>query len=143
MALLITSVIGAIRLLDWFQEKIEDSDDFLKALQDWKDEIAKNHNTPRSVKRLINKLRFYAMLLRALPGQGDGQKISDRVVVTFGVMEERLDEVLNKGPVALSFSATQAKDLSALQTALTKHAAIFHFLKGSIEVGSEKNRNTA
>jgi len=45
---------------------VRDSQPFIDALHIWRPVIMLNHRTPRSIKRFLNRVRFYAMCQRAL-----------------------------------------------------------------------------
>ncbi len=45
---------------------VRDSQPFIDALNIWRPVIMLNHRTPRSIKRFLNRVRFYAMCQRAL-----------------------------------------------------------------------------
>ncbi|MBX3747275.1 MAG: hypothetical protein KF833_18355 [Verrucomicrobiae bacterium] len=135
VVLVLAAGVSAARLLDWLQERIEDSEDFRVALDDWHPEIARREPTPtpRAVKRLLNKLRFYSMLLRTLSGPRGRPVLSDRIIVAFGILEEEHDDL---GSVRLTDpSEAQVADLAALQSALREHAGVFGFLQRSVRTG--------
>ncbi|HLM44213.1 MAG TPA: P-loop NTPase fold protein, partial [Myxococcaceae bacterium] len=49
---------------------VRDSQPFIDALHIWRPVIMLNHRTPRSIKRFLNRVRFYAMCQRALAAPG-------------------------------------------------------------------------
>jgi len=53
---------------------VRDSQPFIDALNIWRPVIMLNHRTPRSIKRFLNRVRFYAMCQRALASSGAHMK---------------------------------------------------------------------
>jgi hypothetical protein len=64
-ALLVLGVIAYIRKMP--VRRPEDSADFKKALEIWKPWILLNRQTPRAIKRYLNRVRYMAMRYRAEP----------------------------------------------------------------------------
>ncbi|WP_309892155.1 P-loop NTPase fold protein [Archangium sp.] len=53
---------------------VRDSQPFIDALHIWRPVIMLHHRTPRSIKRFLNRVRFYAMCQRALAAPGGHRK---------------------------------------------------------------------
>ena len=86
--LLVAILIFIIKLYRNVSDPIpEDSDAFREALKCWSSRIQETHPTPRAAKRLINKLRFYAHMLRAMSKPGNLPQF-EAAIVAFGVLEE-------------------------------------------------------
>jgi hypothetical protein len=66
---------------------VRDSQPFIDALDIWRPVIMLNHQTPRSIKRFLNRVRFYAMCQRAvaavLHGKGSGPGPTKGLIPSF------------------------------------------------------------
>lgn len=62
---------------------IDDSQTFRTALETWWPLIEQKHKTPRSLKRFVNRMRFYAMLVRDPAGTS---RIPEALVVGYGAL---------------------------------------------------------
>jgi photosystem II stability/assembly factor-like uncharacterized protein len=67
---------------------VRDSQPFIDALNIWRPVIMLNHRTPRSIKRFLNRVRFYAMCQRALAApdahlKGHGSRPAGGVIPAF------------------------------------------------------------
>lgn len=92
------SAIYALRKLRrWRRGETGDSAEFEASVEKWFSEIERKKETPRAIKRFVNRLRLYASLARNAD-DADGQPlISERAIVGFGVMEETCPDVLRSG----------------------------------------------
>lgn len=75
---------------------IEDSEDFRDAVRDWWPLIEKKCRTPRAIKRFLNRLRFYAMLVRDPQHPAAKPSLGERAIVGFGVLEHCRPDVLQR-----------------------------------------------
>jgi hypothetical protein len=77
---------------------VKDSDDFREALRIWAPVIAARRTTPRSVKRMINRLRFLAMRVSDLEQSvhGGTAMLREPWLVTYASIEEANPEWLGK-----------------------------------------------
>jgi len=120
-------VFGLRRLVELLNRQVQDSEDFRAALDRWSRRISLGHKTPRAAKRLVNKLRFYAMMIRALRTTGVALEVPENAIVAFGVLEEESRDGAVR-PEALQVEDELAADVADLQTALTQHGALFNYL---------------
>ena len=129
------------KLIDFLDAGEKDSPEFLLALDRWSERIGQIHETPRSIKRLINKLRFYAMLLGALGKPADKIAISENAIVAFGVLEEETGgnytDYLNTEASEWPVPEALKPDIQAMAVAIRTHPAVFQILKSSIQIGRE------
>lgn len=80
--------LASMRLLyRYYYPVTDDSEDFRQALRRWSGYIFDAHQTPRAAKRLINKLRLYAMLMRARNQQVGAGHVAESTIVAFGILE--------------------------------------------------------
>ncbi len=138
VCLVILLLLIGNKLIEWLDTGEKDSPEFLKALGRWSGHISRTHQTPRSVKRLVNKLRFYAMMLRALGKKPDATGIPENVVVAFGVLEEEtnglLSEFLDQPSTRWTLASELKPDAMAMISAVRADAAVFQVLQSSIRV---------
>ncbi len=76
-----------IRQLD---DKARDSPEFKTAVTEWMPlllQMPADRRTPRSLKRFLNRVRFYAMLLRANAPAADLEAGTERLLVAYGAIE--------------------------------------------------------
>lgn len=67
--------------------RISDSLSFKTALEEWMPVIRHFHTTPRAIKRLINRLRFRAMVMRD-PNDREGRsRVPEQDIVAYGILE--------------------------------------------------------
>ncbi|HEY5674642.1 MAG TPA: YCF48-related protein [Malonomonas sp.] len=64
LALLAAGVVLLVRRPDY---QVQDSPEFVRALQVWHPLIATKRNTPRAIKRFLNRVRYFAMINRDQP----------------------------------------------------------------------------
>ncbi len=124
--------VGIKQVFDHLNQQVRDTDEFRDALDRWSDRIwAEGYRTPRAAKRLVNKLRFFAMVMRALKVASAGTDIPDGVVVAFGVLEERRirDGKLQSG---LELPEKLKNDETALRESLAKHPGVFRYLQSTL-----------
>jgi hypothetical protein len=112
-------------LWDRWVDRVEDSDEFRQALSRWATQIARQHHTPRAVKRLLNKLRFYAMMMRALQGSDAVAAVPESAIVAFGVLEG------DSHAAALRSLPNLAPDVAAFEAAYKRSPGIFDYLRTS------------
>lgn len=133
----------AVKVRDAFEKRYEDSDDFRAALERWAPVIKDSAPTPRSAKRLINKLRFYAMMTRTL-SQAGRKKVPENAIVAFGVKETQSQEEL--AAYRKTLAARQPKDLPEVEKArdrdlddlteaMREHMGIFKYLRSTARFG--------
>jgi hypothetical protein len=134
LGLLTLLILGGKRLVDQLSQPVHDSEDFRDALARWSKRIGEAHATPRAAKRLVNKLRFYAMVLRALRASGARAEVPETAIVAFGVLEETLagGQVLRDPCWAKDGLAGDVADLEA---SLSRHPELFRYLRASVAVG--------
>lgn len=74
------------------ESTVNDSKDFRDALRIWDDLIAARRQTPRAIKRFMNRLRFLAMRVRDVvreeEDRGVKPALDEPMLVTFAAMEE-------------------------------------------------------
>ena len=58
------TIWGAMRLSIRPETFVKDSDEFERALREWHPLVVAKRNTPRSIKRFVNRVRYYAMAQR-------------------------------------------------------------------------------
>ena len=92
-ALLLVALLASIFVPRFFSEAVvDDSTSFLEALVIWAPVIARQRQTPRAIKRFVNRLRFLAMRIRDLgdeaTAQGREVPIDEPTLVTFAAIEE-------------------------------------------------------
>jgi hypothetical protein len=73
---------------------IADSDKFHKALNLWFPLVHQRDSTLRAVKRYVNKVRYYAMLMWDTRDERGRPKIPESVLVGYGALEECCPKVL-------------------------------------------------
>jgi hypothetical protein len=131
LGLLALVILGGKRLVEQLNQQVQDSEDFRDALARWSKRIGEAHPTPRAAKRLVNKLRFYAMVMRALRGIGTGTEVPENAIVTFGVLEEQL--VNGKAPREPQWEQEGlAGDVAALEASLARHPELFRYLRATV-----------
>lgn len=136
--LLALVIFGGKRLVEQFNQQVQDSEDFRDALARWSEHIGEAHPTPRAAKRLVNKLRFYAMVMRALRGIGVGADVPENAIVAFGALEEQLAKGVEplraqyKRPRETTDSNKQAEDVMALEESLARHPELFRYLRVTV-----------
>ncbi len=75
---------------------VDDSQTFRTALETWWPLIEQKHKTPRSLKRFVNRMRFYAMLVRDPSGKS---RIPEPLVVGYGALRACAPGVLGIIPI--------------------------------------------
>jgi len=129
---------GGKRLIDRLNRQVPDSEDFRNALVRWEEIINKKHRTPRSAKRLINKLRFFAMMMRALRPAENGLAVPENAIVAFGVLNDpngmNKDEALK-----LLRSSDLLADQEAMELSIKRYPEIFRYLQTTFEEGKQSN----
>lgn len=136
VALMALLVYGGKRLVDYFNQQVQDSEDFRDALTRWSERISELHPTPRGAKRLVNKLRFYAMVMRALRAAAIGPQVPENAIVAFGVLEDRImNGRVAEEPDRLEPGCQQ--DIADLQASLAQHPEIFRYLRVSVVAGAK------
>lgn len=134
VALMALLVYGGKRLVDYFNQQVQDSEDFRDALARWSGRISELHPTPRGAKRLVNKLRFYAMVMRALRAAAIGPQVPENAIVAFGVLEDRITNGrVAEEPDGLGAGCQQ--DIADLQASLAQYPDIFRYLRVSVVAG--------
>ncbi len=148
--LVVVLVYGWKKIAEILEQRYGDSDDFRRALHRWSDVIQADAGTPRAAKRLINKLRFYAMMSRALKSAKMAD-IPENVVVAFGVNEHRIrhgvverddtlggllraEASLNPGGAIKSIGT----DVSELESAFARQPEIFRYLSSTLKTEGGK-----
>ena len=76
--------------------KVRDSDDFRSAVIHWWPAIVGRHKTPRSLKRFINRTRFFAMLVRNPDKPEEKPRVPEDLVVGFSTLEACQPEQLGR-----------------------------------------------
>jgi len=117
--LVLTLILG---LAGWWISRppnpvVIDSAAFTAKLKLWLPLVLRVNPTLRNVKRFINKVRFYAMLMRDERGKDGKPVISDEVLVGYGAIEDCCPGVL-RGPDTFRAESAAAK----LPLALRKEA---------------------
>ena len=90
----IVGVLGAITALfavnRRFESKTEDSEAFISADETWENFTSRICTTPREFHRLTNQMRFDAMLVRALAGEGEEDPLKSREahIVALAVLQK-------------------------------------------------------
>lgn len=87
MTFLLLLLLGWLGLTLHTYDPVEDSPEFLNEVHAWKSVIVATHHTPRALKRFVNRLRFYAMLVRNPDNPNEPPKIDEKTIVGFGVLE--------------------------------------------------------
>ena len=77
---------------------VRDSDIFEKALSIWHPVIAIKHNTPRSIKRFMNRVRYLAMRQRP---QSDSSTLWERLAERVGIARRKKDAISDSGFTAI------------------------------------------
>lgn len=145
------------KIMDILDERYDDSDNFRYALRRWSKMIQRTSQTPRAAKRLVNKLRFYAMMSRALQKSQAVQEIPENAVVAFGVNEalivehrvapdNELQQALNQEKAqsqSASSNGSLAQDLRDLETALRRQPEIFRYLSSTVKTESPAIQSTS
>jgi hypothetical protein len=144
--LLILLLYAWRKILERINQEFEDSEDFREALRRWSNIIFATAKTPRAAKRLINKLRLYAILSRALKSPESNSFVSEKAVVAFGVNEHRikggmvdpadiLRTLTNEGLMPRYQTAINglAGDLADLREAWQLQPEIFTYLSSTID----------
>lgn len=135
--------LGALAIKAWIEEtilQVEDSDDFRQALLRWQDKIYVDHKTPRAAKRLINKLRLYAMLTRSFNESRRTEPLAESTLVTFGVLEKdgSASSFLETTSAQISaLTPEQRADTDQLLVAVSRHPETFALLHHNIDVPGE------
>lgn len=138
LGLLALVILGGPRLVQQLHQQVQDSEDFRDALARWSEHICEAHPTPRAAKRLVNKLRFYAMVMRALRGIGIGADVPENAIVAFGALEEQLATGVlpplaqRKRPAEAAAADKQAADVMALDESLARHPELFRYLRATV-----------
>ena len=94
-------IVLTILLVIWFRLKepkteiIADTPEIRKALLVWREVIAAHRNTPRTLKRFINRMRFFAMYGRV--GYHEANDLSDAHLVALGALHYLNPEWLGRG----------------------------------------------
>jgi hypothetical protein len=96
-ALVLVGLVASIYVPRFFSEPVvDDSASFREALEIWAPVIARQRQTPRAVKRFVNRLRFLAMRIRDIGeeavAQGRDAPIDEPTLVTFAAIEEVDDD---------------------------------------------------
>jgi hypothetical protein len=142
LGLLALVIFGGQRLVEQLNQQVQDSEDFRDALARWSEHICEAHPTPRAAKRLVNKLRFYAMVMRALRGIGIGADVPENAIVAFGALEEQLASGVQpllarrKRPKETADADKQAEDALALDNSLERHPELFRYLRATVGTSS-------
>lgn len=153
--LLLALAIAARKLVDIYNERYDDSEDFRDSLRRWSDLIRNSAETPRAAKRLVNKLRFYALMSRALKNSKGKPDVPANAVVAFGVNEEningggvevggKLSEALQNErqmPQSQTPRGSLKKDLEDMETALKDHPEVFGWLSSTVKKKHPKSDN--
>lgn len=123
-ALVVAGAFAAVILLivalnRQLERRVRDSLEFYQAINDWKPVLTKHCDTPRELKRMLNRMRFDAMLVRALDADEsvDQDKVSEREghVVTIAVLEKVWPSVFSSPGTPMLDIAAPAK-LAPLMT---------------------------
>ncbi|VIO68598.1 hypothetical protein CI1B_22210 [Bradyrhizobium ivorense] len=112
---------------------VSDSADFQEALRIWIDGITRTRETPRAIKRFVNRLRFMAMRLRDLSTEADRagktppftEAALVAMAVTGDVDEELLGAELDDLSVRIMGGGEQAEDAKLVQAALSEFRSKF------------------
>ncbi len=105
--------------------EIEDSKDFRDSIRAWWPTIETQFKTPRALKRFVNRMRFYAMLVRDPDKPDVRPRLPEDLIVGFGVLEGCRREQLQ---AALKSSEPARFDLSPELT--SKASEIISKMKG-------------
>jgi photosystem II stability/assembly factor-like uncharacterized protein len=140
-------VFSGKKLIDRLNIEVQDSNDFLAELEKWSGRINQSHKTPRAVKRLVNKLRFHAMMLRALPrSENESTSIRESIIVAFGVLDEENGDIMSQFlanpsdttlPAEWPLTGELAGTTQAMASAIAERPDLFQFLRGSVRARSE------
>jgi hypothetical protein len=98
---LLLGLLLSLGLALYYQKKrrvFTDSEDFVKAVDQWHGLIFLGAKTPRAVKRFLNKLRFYAVMRRLgeTGGMGGQQKLGDGELVGLASAELGVKSMLGE-----------------------------------------------
>jgi hypothetical protein len=112
---------------------VSDSPDFQEALRIWIDGISKTRETPRAIKRFVNRLRFMAMRLRDLSTEADRagktppftEAALVAMAVTGDVDEALLGAEMDDLSIRITAGGEQAEDAKLVQAALTEFRGRF------------------
>ncbi|MFB9263604.1 hypothetical protein ACFFWD_10530 [Bradyrhizobium erythrophlei] len=124
LALIIVSIQFLPRLQ--IEPVVSDSPEFQEALRIWLGGIIRTRETPRAVKRFVNRLRFMAMRLRDLSVEAEraGQRppFNEADLVAMAVTGDVNEELLGAGPDDLKIRAMaggeRGQDAELVRTAL-------------------------
>ncbi|SHJ85516.1 Uncharacterized protein SAMN02745165_03356 [Malonomonas rubra DSM 5091] len=133
---------GILLLLKRPSYRVQDSPEFLQALTVWHPLIAAKRNTPRSIKRFLNRVRYFAMINRdqedekqkhaaqkqATPAPTTHPRLEEATLVALGALHH-VDPHIIKNPQLFQQLSSQ----SSFQDEQLKNAKSAQRLKGEIQ----------
>jgi len=102
--------------------QLHDSPDFHKALKLWVPLLHQRDGTFRALKRFLNKVRYYAMLMWDVRDKSGRAKIPESILVGYGALEECCPKallpnaVLEKQAEVCGLSAEQLRQAEKIRT---------------------------